>query len=415
MKNQSVMEALGRTRDSFYLYDQEAILDRIRTLKEDFPGVSFLYSIKCNPHPQVLRTIFGAGFGADAASLGEVELASALGLSGQAIQFSAPGKSDAALEGAWDKAVITADSLNEVRRLADLARQRETPIKIGLRVNPAFGFDTPDAAPNKFGIDEDQIIAAASWLRSEPFLQIVGLHVHLKSQERRAEVLLGYYKNCLAVALELQGALGCELEFINLGSGIGIPYGPGDHPLDTPVLGRELSRLWQKCRTRFPKAHLYLETGRFLTGQSGVYVTKVMDKKNSMGKTFLILKNTLNGFLRPSVARLIESYAGEGDLIGTEPLFTQRDAFGFLPIPCREETEVVTLAGNLCTGADVMARDCLLPRMEPGDLVVVTNAGSYGAVLSPMQFSSQVPPQELFLTAEGQVLDRDGYIIEIIE
>ena len=71
MKNQEIITALGQTRDSFYLYDQRAILDRIQTLKEDFPGVSFLYSIKCNPHPQVLKTIFGAGFGADAASLGD--------------------------------------------------------------------------------------------------------------------------------------------------------------------------------------------------------------------------------------------------------------------------------------------------------------------------------------------------------
>ena len=405
MKNQEIISSLGQTRDSFYLYDQRAILDRIQTLREDFPGVSFLYSIKCNPHPQVLKTIFGAGFGADAASLGEVELASALGLSGQSIQFSAPGKSDAALEGAWDKAVITADSLNEVRRLADLARRRGTPVKIGLRVNPSFGFDGPDGLPSKFGMDEDQLLAAVPWLRQEPHLQIVGLHIHLKSQERRSEVLLAYYKNCLSVALELQAALGCELAFINLGSGIGIPYGPEDAPLDTKALGQGLANLWRKGRRLFPKATLYLETGRFLTGPSGVYVTKVLDKKVSRGKTFLILQNTLNGFLRPSVARLIESYAGEGDLIGTEPLFTQRDAFRFLPIPCREETEVVTLAGNLCTGADVMARDCHLPRMEPGDLVVVTNAGSYGAVLSPMQFSSQVPPQELFLTAEGQILE----------
>ena len=411
--NQKIIQRLGQTRDSFYLYDQGAILARCRKLQEDFPGVNFLYSIKCNPHPQVLKTIFGAGFGADAASLGEVEMAHRFGLSGEQVQFSAPGKSDAALEGAWDKAVITADSLYEVKRLADLARRRGTPVKIGLRVNPAFGFDTPEAAPNKFGIDEDQIIAAAPWLREEPYIQIVGLHVHLKSQERRGEVLLNYYKNCLSVALELQAALGCQLEFINLGSGIGIPYGPNDTPLDTEALGRDLSRMWKRCQALFPKARLYLETGRFLTGQSGIYVTKVMDKKVSQGKTFLILNNTLNGFLRPSLARLVESYAGQTKLAGTEPLFTQSDAFAFQPIPSREETEVVTLAGNLCTGADVMARDCPLPRMEPGDLVVVTNAGSYAAVLSPMQFSTQIPPQEIFLTQEGEVLDRDGNQIEI--
>ncbi|MBR5533305.1 MAG: alanine racemase [Ruminiclostridium sp.] len=412
MINQSVIKALGKTRDSFFLYDQTTILDRISRLREDFPGVSFLYSVKANPHPQVLRTIFGAGIGADAASLGEVEMAASLGLGREDIQFSAPGRSDAALEGAWDRAVITADSLYEVRRLADMARRRGEPIDIGLRVNPAFGFDSPDAAPNKFGVDEEQIIAAAPWIRQEPYLRIVGFHIHLKSQERRKEVLLAYYKNCLSVAMELQAVLGCELEFINLGSGIGIPYGTGDTPLDTVGLGRDLTELWGRCKKFFPKARLCLETGRFLVGQSGGYVTRVMDKKVSQGKIFLILNNTLNGFLRPSLARLVEFYAGAEVPVGTEPLFTQSDAFAFLPIPKRGETEVVTLAGNLCTGADVMARDCLLPRMEPGDLVVVTNAGSYAAVLSPMQFSSQVPPEELFLSAEGQVLDWEGRIID---
>ena len=120
----------------------------------------------------------------------------------------------------------------------------------------------------------------------------------------------------------------------------------------------------------------------------------------------MVLKNTLNGFIRPSLARLVMSYAAEEKPKGSEPLFTAPDAFGFCPLTAGErEEETVTLVGNLCTATDVMAQGVTLPRLEVGDGVAVTNAGSYAAVLSPTQFSGQTPPAELFLTVKGEILE----------
>ena len=100
------------------------------------------------------------------------------------------------------------------------------------------------------------------------------------------------------------------------------------------------------------------------------------------------------------------SYAAEEKPKGSEPLFTAPDAFGFCPLTADErEEETVTLVGNLCTATDVMAQGVTLPRLEVGDGVAVTNAGSYAAVLSPTQFSGQTPPAELFLTVKGEILE----------
>jgi len=123
----------------------------------------------------------------------------------------------------------------------------------------------------------------------------------------------------------------------------------------------------------------------------------------SHGKTYIILKNTMNGFIRPSLAKMVLSYTNEVSPKGTEPLFTSRNAFSFITLKEGDEEETVTLVGNLCTSADVIAEDITLPRLEAGDLVVINNAGGYAAVLSPMQFSSQEKPSELFLTSKGDI------------
>ena len=132
-------------------------------------------------------------------------------------------------------------------------------------------------------------------------------------------------------------------------------------------------------------------------------MTKVLDRKTSYGKTYLILKNTLNGFLRPSMARLIMSCAAE-EPTGKEPLFTKENAFAFMTLRESAPKEKVTLMGNLCTAADMIADNIELPCLEEGDCLIITNAGSYAAVLSPMRFSSQERPQEFFLTMDGMIL-----------
>lgn len=393
---QAILEA-ARTHESFYLYDETGILSQCRRLQAAFPEITLLYSVKANPNRQVLKTIFAQGIGADAASAGEVMLARELGLPKERIYYSAPGKTAQDIAETIGCACLIADSLDEIERIETIAAERTMHAAIGLRINPNFSFAGETGLPSKFGVDED---AAIRFLRQFQgrHVSVTGLHVHLKSQVLDAAALARCHRKLLAIAGRFEQEAGIELSYVNLGSGIGVPYALEDSPLDLETLGRETCEAIRAFRRTHPKVRFYLESGRFLVGPNGVYVTTVCDRKVSHGKTFVLLRNTMGGFLRPSLARLLERSAADGRPPACEPLYTGKNAFRFTaPGKTGAEREVVTLVGSLCTAADVIAEDIELPRLRCGDVVAVSNAGAYAAALSPMQFSSQDPPLQLFL------------------
>lgn len=402
MELKRAISQCAETWDSFYLYDESCILESVARLQAGFPQVDFLYSVKCNPNPHVLGCVFRQGLGADAASAGEVELARKAGLPAGRIYYSAPGKSAADIEKSLSQAVLIADSIGEIERIEAAARRAGRAVSIGIRINPDFSFAGEGGNPSKFGIDEDQ---ALRFLRANPCknVKVTGIHVHLKSQELDAAVLSSYYERVFRLASRFAQACG-GLDYVNMGSGMGVAFTPADPPLDLPVVSAAFQKNLPAFRLSCPETKIIIEVGRYAVSKSGFYVTKVMDRKQSRGKTYLILKNTLNGFLRPSLARLVARYAAESAPTGLEPLFSSFHAFEFLSLKEDPPSERVTLAGNLCTAADVIAEDILMPRLECGDIVVVTNAGGYGAALSPFQFSSQEKPAELFLTQSGEIL-----------
>jgi diaminopimelate decarboxylase len=405
MFDKQVVLEQAKKFDSFYLYDESIILEYTGRLKQDFEGVGFLYSIKTNPNPMVLKAVFSQGFGADAASLGEVLLGKKNGLPKNKIYYSTPGKSKRDIAEAMGISVIIADSISEILKIQEVAQENGMVAEIGIRLNPDFTFYTGAGIPSKFGIDEKIVFENASLLKGLSNIKIIGIHVHSRSQELDVEVLKKYYKNMFVLAKRVQEKLNIYLQFINLGSGLGIPYSMQDKPLDTNLLGRATSELIKAFKENFPPIDIFIETGRFAVGKSGVYVTKVLDKKASYGKTFVILNNTLNGFIRPSLAQLIVNYSQDAKPVGSEPLFTCVDAFDFIALNGQCVEEVVTLVGNLCTSTDIIAKDILMPKLEFDDVVVITNAGSYAAAISPMQFSSLLPPAQLFLSKDGEVID----------
>lgn len=391
-----IIKKYAESYDSFYLYDEETIAESIEELQQCYPHATFLYSVKCNPNKDVLNAIFSRGFGADAASAGEVKLAVEAGLSKERIYYSAPGKTLSDIKNTMDVAVIIADSLREVARIQQAAEEKGIVLDIGLRVNPLFSYPDGEPMPAKYGIDEED---AAELIKTNPYpnIRINGLHIHLRSQSLDGEGLAAYYKNIFAAAERLQAVSPVEFDYLNMGSGMGITYGEEDEALDIPVLAATVCEEASKFTAVHPQTKIFMETGRYVTGHAGLYVTKVVDKKTSRGKTFVLLKNTLNGFVRPSMARMAEFFAGDEEPKSNEPFFTSTDAFQFIPISDSQEIEWVTLVGNLCTASDVIAEDVWMPVLEEGDLVVITNAGAYAASISPMQFSSQDGPVEIFL------------------
>ena len=404
MFDRTLLLKLAQTHESFYLYDQRVMLSHLFQLRSAIPWAHFLYSVKANPHHAVLDTVFSQGFGGDAASLGEVELCRMHGLKPEEIFFSAPGKPASALSGALGRCVLVADSLGEMERIEALAEERETTADIGLRVNPNFTFTSDAGAPGKFGVDEEQLFDAMDRLKAMKRVRLVGIHVHLKSQELDEAVLERYYRKLLELAEKVAEALGRPLRFLNLGSGLGIPFGAQDASLDVSALGVGVSAQVEAFRRRFPETKLYIETGRFVTGRAGIYATHVTDVKTSRGKRYALLANTLNGFARPSLAQLVAQYTHAPQPPMWEPLFTCRRPYRIYVLNDAQETETVTLAGNHCTAADLV-EPMITPKLSVGDVVVFTNAGCYAAVISPFQFASLEPPAQLFLTEEGQILE----------
>lgn len=400
--DKEIVRDQARYYDSFYLYDERQIVARIEELKSHFPSVRFLYSVKCNPHAKVLRRVFAQGFGADAASAGEVRAALAAGLSGDDIYYSAPGKTEKDIESAIESSVLIADSIGEIERIQAIAARRNIVADIGVRINPSVSFDGGAGASSKFGIDEVEAITLAHTAHF-PNIRLAGIHVHLRSQELNADVLSSYYENVLRLARRVQGSLAKPLAFVNMGSGMGIPYAADDKPLDIGKLGEAVQEAVSVFQNEFPSTQIIIETGRYVVGNAGVYATKVTDRKLSCGKSYVILANTLNGFIRPSLSCLVIDRSPDRHLRASEPLFTSESAFQFVALDVAGPIERVDLVGNLCTAADVVATDVLIPRLEVGDVVVMTNAGAYAAVLSPMQFSSHEPPVELVVTLEGEV------------
>jgi len=406
---ESIIQAVRQRCDGpFYLYDQKIIAGQAESLLNGFPQFEFLYSIKTNPFLPIIKYLGRRGFGADAASAAEVDLALAAGIRPEHIFYSSPGKTRADLVQALGKCRVIVDSYGELELLNSMAAAKPTRLAVGVRLNPDFSMTGRPGVSSKFGLDEEDLFKRTDFFSRLTSLEIIGLHVHLRSQVLDEQALTGYYDHCFRLAVKCAGHFGWRLNFINFGGGLGIVYSEAnDRPLDTCRLGRECAGLARKYRPELGEVRLLIESGRYLVGPAGQYFTPVVDIKESRGRKYLIVRNGLNGFMRPAVAHLLRSCSLPPDgRVSFEPLFTTPDAFDFTLVG-KENTgplEKVGVVGNLCTATDVLAEDILLPPAAVGDLVCVSKAGSYAYSLSPLGFSSHGPPSQVFVDHQNNLI-----------
>lgn len=399
--NQQLL-TLAREHAPCYLYEQQIIRRQVDILRETFPRYDLLYSIKANPFPPVVRALAALGLGADAASAPEVLLSRRCGMAARDIFFSAAGKTDAALEAAWDEGELIADSLGEVTRIGALCRAKGQRRAIGVRVNPGFAMGGGAGGPSKFGINEEDLPRLKALLDTLP-VTVEGIHVHLKSQNLDADVLGRCYQDSWALAGRVQAALDCRLRYVNFGSGVGVAYDQRyEQPMDLARLRTYTDAIARENDTTL-NARLMIETGRFPTAQAGSYWLKVVDKKSSRGKTYVITENCMNGLQKPALAAMLRHAVPEGALAAYEPLFTAEWAFPIVAHGDESVQETVDIVGNLCCAADVLAEGFTGSRLEVGDLIEVRNAGAYACTLTAQRFSSHHPPRELLLHPDGSV------------
>lgn len=395
---------LARENAPCYFYDYEVLKAQALKLKEVFPAFDFLFSVKANPFPPVVKALAAFGVGADAASAQEVLLAEDCGMPYENIYFSAAGKSDAALRKAWDHGHLIADSIGEVERIAAIAAEKGEKRSIGIRINPDFAVGGGPGHTSKFGINEEDL-PALGVLLEDAAVEVEGIHVHLKSQNLDAAQLGQYYADCWALAKRVQAVLGCPMRYVNFGGGVGIAYDLRvEKPLDFEAL-RQYTDAIADDNAKGLKARLLIESGRFLTAQMGSYFLPVVDKKVSRGTTYVIVENCMNGLQKPAIAVMLRHAVGAGELTPQEPMFTAEYAFPMTAYGDPNETEEVNIVGNLCCAQDVLAEHFVGPRLSVGDVIRVDNAGAYACTLTAFRFSSHIPPRELLVDAQGRVME----------
>ena len=378
-----------------YLYDEKEIRNACKELKTKLTGFDFLYSVKANPFEPIVRCVADEGFGTDAASPGEVMESLKCGIDPENTYYSAPGKTKDDILLTAGKCVLIADSLHEIHTVQQIAAEKGESISIGIRVHPGFTMDGNPQGSSKFGIDLENLQGLKNILNNCPDVLPVGIHVHLKSQVLDIQKLTAYYLNVMETALMLRKELGMEIRFINFGSGIGTVYDPDtDQPVDLKKLAEGLQPVHEINRKLH--ARLLIETGRYVVCNAGRYITPVVDKKVSHDTTYLIVRNGLNGFIRPAVASMLKKVVGD-QIPGMEPLFTKEKEFEVRVLNDNVEQETVTVVGNLCTAMDTIREDVTMNKAEIGDLIEISNAGSYGYTLSPLLFANHTAPKQYMI------------------
>ncbi|MFM5917996.1 MAG: pyridoxal-dependent decarboxylase, exosortase A system-associated [Novosphingobium sp.] len=371
-----------------FVYSSAMIRRRVRDLLAALPSrVALHFAVKANPFGPLLELMSGLVDGFDIASAGELGLVLDAGISPARISFAGPGKRDAELESAISQGVtLNLESEGEAVRALDIASRLGVTPRLAIRVNPSFDLKGSGmkmgGGAKQFGIDAERVPALARMVIASG-AEWRGFHIFAGSQALSTEAIIETQAQSLALAAELAEASGAPLPHCNLGGGIGIPYFPGDEPVDLALLGGALGEALAKLPDVLAETQFCLELGRFLVGEAGVYLTEIVDRKVSHGETFLITDGGLHHQLAAT--------GNFGTVVRRNypvAIATKFDA------PVEEEASVV---GCLCTPLDRLAEKGGFPRAEVGDLVAVFCAGAYGASASPMHFLGHGPAAEMLV------------------
>jgi diaminopimelate decarboxylase len=385
---------LGRLADRvgstpFFAYDRARLTGRVGELREALPDdLELSYAVKSNPMPALVQHLSGIVDSLDVASGAEMRLALDTPLPSHAISFAGPGKSMAELSQAVAAGVIVEiESHLEAERITAIGEQQGVRPVVAIRVNPDFEVKGSGmrmgGGPQQFGVDVEDVPGMIKDLESHD-LDLRGFHVFSGSQNLHAEILVEAQARTVDLVLRMAEHMAGEASYLNLGGGFGIPYYEKDHRLDLAPISDNLHRLMtERVRPAFADARVMLELGRYIVGECGVYVTRVVDRKLSRGRTFLVVDGGMHHQLAAS--------GNFGQVIRRNYPIAVGNRID------QEAVETVQVVGCLCTPLDLLGDKAVLPPSEVGDLVVLFQAGAYGLTASPTAFLSHPAPLEVLV------------------
>jgi diaminopimelate decarboxylase len=362
--------------------------ERVQLLRRALPpGVHVHYAMKANPMPAVVAHLARLVDGIDVASVGELHVALDAGMGADAISFAGPGKSDAEVGQAVAAGItLNLESRRELEAAAAAGQRLRLRPRVAVRVNPEFELKSAGmrmgGAAKQFGVDAERVPELLGRIR-ELDLDFMGFHVFSGSQSLRADALIEAQAKTLDLACSLAVDAPAPVRSLNIGGGFGVPYFPGDSPLDVERVGAALATRMPELRKRLPQARVCVELGRYLVAEAGLYVCRVIDRKASRGQVFLVTDGGLHQHLAASgnFGQVIRK--NYPLVVATRMSSTQR--------------EIANVVGPLCTPLDLLGDKVEIPPAEVGDLIAVLQSGAYGLTASPTAFLSHPPAREILV------------------
>lgn len=376
---------------SCYVYIEELMQENLLVLKKSLPErFDVFYALKANPERRVVKKFKDLGCGMDVSSIGELKIALESGVDKADISFAGPGKTDEDIaygvrSGIY---VFSIENLDEIEKIEMAARENGIIQKVSVRINPDKKFAgygmVMGGVPSQFGLDIRQSYSAIRKITSSKFLELIGFHMHVGSQILTANIVGDAVGYVIEYALYVKGKYKIDIQYLNFGGGLGICYHEDQKPLDLNILKNVLHK---KTDNAFVLRHLkktrfVVEPGRFLIGNAGVYVSKILYIKTSFKKNYIIIEGGMHHNMAASgnLGQVIRKNYHIDILITGKKAGT-------------DITKKYDIVGSLCTPLDKMASDVVLSNVRIGDYVCFFNSGAYGYTASPLYFLSHPLPE----------------------
>ena len=401
---EQVAERFGTPAYAYFLEDIEARVHSLRDAFGDLMGIS--YAVKANPNREIVRRLRGLVDHLDVSSGGEILLGVEADWPPEAFTFVGPAKAEWELRLALETGcgLIVAESEEELRQIDALVADRGRAARVALRLNP---LDLPEGfgvsmsrRPTVFGFDEEVAGEAVDLASSLPGLDLVGLHVYAGTQCLNDESIAENLVNTAELFARLIDEHGLAPTTLVFGSGFGIPYHDRDQAIDLGVIAQQAREPLERLASLIgPQGgRMHLELGRYLVGEAGHYLTRVIRVKETRGHSIIALDGGMNHHLAASgnlggvikrnypirnISRRGDAASGEG------------------------EPRAYDLAGPMCTNIDMLGRAASLPPTRPGDVIAIGSSGAYGPTASPVLFISHRPPREVLVSAREPFAAQD--------
>ena len=382
--------AIIETETPAYIYDHATLLQNFLDLRSALPeNFEILYSMKANPHPKILESLKKIGAAIDVASLNELNLSQRAGFLPSDVSYVGPGKRDVELQAIVSRGVAfpVVESLTELERINFYAAEQGKTVEVCIRLNPFSELSY------QFGMDFELKAEILRTVYSCRNIKLVGTHFYIKSHYLDSKQLLKNFERFYQVAIDFERDYGKPFKMVNFGGGFGIPYFSGQNELDLNELSQGLGNLHRDHISQgLKECRFFVESGRFLSARCGVYVVKVLYRKVSHGRIFLICDGGMSTH---------QAATGVGQVLRRNYELTLWPQDKLRPTS-HSPLEVVTIAGPSCYSLDLLATDVKLPHAEPGDLICIWNSGAYGKTFSPESFLLLPKAREFFLQ-EGEL------------